>query len=179
MVRYRFVIYLVAIDEVTNVDPTRSYYLEYSIVNVKVRYKIEPKADSSVLTLNRLRVIYAFSHDRKALNDYINQVEHLTVHLVVESADKRERTVWGTLNLELKDFLSEKVIKREYYKMFNLKGVPWGWGLSANLGLVDSDGYVDTSRMIFRNINEQVYYPENPDYYSCEPLPAEWITLIK
>jgi hypothetical protein len=62
--------------------------------------------------------------------------------------------------------------------MFNLKGVPWGWGLEANIGL-DSSGSVDTSRMIFRNINEQVYYPENLDYYCCEPLPSEWITFIR
>lgn len=134
---------------------------------MKVRYKIEPKPDCGVLPLNRLRVIYAFSDDRKALNDYINSVENLTIQLISESQDKKEKFVWGTLNLELKDFTSEKVIKREYYKMFNLKGVPWGWGLSANIGVVDSGGYVDTSRMIFRNINEQVYYPENPDYYSC------------
>ncbi len=153
MVRYRFIIYLVAMDELTDIDATRNYYLEYSIVNVKVRYKIDVRPGSQTVTLNKLRVVYAFCHDRKALNDYINAVDCLTVQLVSESLDKKDRFVWGTLNLELKDFTSDKVIKREYYKMFNLKGVPWGWGLSANIGVVDSGGYVDTSRMIFRNIN--------------------------
>lgn len=66
--------------------------------------------------------------------------------------------VIGTLNLELKSFMSENIVKREYYKMFNMKGICWGWGLEANIGL-DCSGLVDTSRLIFKNINEQVFYP--------------------
>jgi hypothetical protein len=179
MQRYRFIIYLVSIDEMTPADSSRNYFIEYSLMNIKVRYKLDiPQEGIKAVTINRLRVIYAFSHDRKALNDYLNSTSFLTIHLVSETLDKKDRVVWGSLNLELKDFLSENVIKREYYKMFNLKGVPWGWGLEANIGL-DSGGFVDTSRMIFRNINEQVYYPENADYYCCEPLPSEWMTFIR
>ena len=43
--------------------------------------------------------------------------------------------------------------------MFNLKDVSWGWGLSANIGLIDSNGEVDTSRTIFKNYKGLVYYP--------------------
>ena len=41
MERYRFIVYLVSIDELTPIEPNRSYYLEYSLVNVRVRYKLE------------------------------------------------------------------------------------------------------------------------------------------
>jgi hypothetical protein len=51
--------------------------------------------------------------------------------------------------------------------MFDLKGVPWGWGLSANIGVVDSNGFIDTSRIILKNLKGQIYYPESSDYYSC------------
>lgn len=145
---------------------------------MRVRYKLDILEGANTITINRLRTIYLFSHDRKALNDFITSTEHITIYLVSEGVDKKDRVVWGSLNLELKDFLNDNIERREYYKMFNLKGVPWGWGLEANIGL-DCSGLIDTSRTILRNINEQIYYPENADYYSCEPLPSEWINYIR
>jgi len=81
-------------------------------VNVRVRYKLELQENDQSTLINRLRVVYAFSHDRKALNDFITTTEHLTVYLVSESIDKKDRIVWGSLNLELKDFLSDNVVRR-------------------------------------------------------------------
>ena len=68
MIRYRFIINLVSIDEITKVDPSLSYYLEYSLINIKVKYKLEVNAHDTIVPLNKLRVIYAFCHDRKTLN---------------------------------------------------------------------------------------------------------------
>lgn len=56
--------------------------------------------------------------------------QHLTVSLYCNS----EKI--GTLDLELFDFLSDKVIKREYYKMFSGKAlapIPLKWGLNVTI----------------------------------------------
>lgn len=68
MIRYRFIINLVSIDELAKVDPSLHYFLEYSLINIKVRYKLDISPNDSLISLNKLRVIYAFCHDRKTLN---------------------------------------------------------------------------------------------------------------
>ena len=178
MIRYRFIINLVSIDEVVQVDPNLVYYLEFSFINIKVRYKLDVQLMDSVIILNKLRVIYAFCHDRKALNEFISLQESLCIHMVSENK-KKERVVWGKVELPLAEFLSDKIIKREYYKMFNLKDVAWGWGLTANIGISSSGGYVDTSRNIFRSYKGVLYYPQNLHYFSCEPLHSEWISMLR
>ena len=119
---------------------------------------MEVSSGDTLVALNKLRVVYCFCHDRKTLNEFITAQECLSVSLVCEN-EKKERLTWGKVELPLAEFLSDKIIKREYYKMFNLKEVAWGWGLTANIGISSSNGYVDTSRNIFRSYKGLVYYP--------------------
>lgn len=160
MIRYRFIINLVEIDELTKTDPSLTYYIEYSLINIKVKYKLDIHPTDKTVVLNKLRVIYAFCHDRKTLNEFITEQRSLTIHIVTEN-EKKEKTIWGKTELPLEELISDKIIKREYYKMFNMKDVSWGWGLTANIGISSSHRCVDTSRNIFRKHKGLVYYPEN------------------
>jgi LMBR1 domain-containing protein 1 len=58
----------------------------------------------------------------------------------------------GTLDLELQDFLSERVIRREFMKVFSGRElVPiLSWGVNLTLGLVDS-GPVNVTRIKLRD----------------------------
>jgi hypothetical protein len=62
-----------------------------------------------------MRIFYFFCHDRKVLNQYLSNVEHITVHLYQDS-----RQI-GRVDLELNGFTNESLIQREYYKLFNGK----------------------------------------------------------
>jgi hypothetical protein len=53
----------------------------------------------------------------------------------------------GTLDLELQDFLSERVIRREFMKVFSGRDFPiLSWGINLTLGLVDS-GLTNVTRI--------------------------------
>lgn len=53
----------------------------------------------------------------------------------------------GTVNFELNDFLSDKVIKREMFKVFSGKKLPiLSWGLKVTIGLVE-EGLEDITRI--------------------------------
>ncbi|EGR32819.1 lmbr1-like conserved region family protein, putative, partial [Ichthyophthirius multifiliis] len=87
-----------------------------------------------------------------------------------------EQNKIGTLKLSLKDFLSDKVLKREYYKVFDGPALPTlKWGLNLTIGMFNS-GLVDVKNIKLQE-KDGIYLP-CPDYYASEPLPLEWIQLI-
>ncbi len=81
--------------------------------------------------MNKIRVFYFFAEGRKQVRDFINQQKTITVQLFCES--KLE----GTAEFELTDFLSDNVIKREFFKYFSQKSfqTTLSWGLSMSIGL--------------------------------------------
>jgi len=83
----------------------------------------------------------------------------------------------GTVSFELNDFLSDKVIKREMFKVFSGKKLPiLSWGLKASIGLVDG-GREDITRV--RLTDHKSVYVTSPDYYTCDALPDEWVQTFE
>jgi hypothetical protein len=59
-----------------------------------VKYKLELNPTDKITYLNKLKVIYAFCHDRKTLNEFIEDQKSLNISIVCEN-EKKERYVWG------------------------------------------------------------------------------------
>ena len=73
--------------------------------------------------------MYFFAHDHQDLYNYSQSNPEFIVYLHSESRKTNERKVIGSMVLPFKDYFSSKNIKKDFYKMFNVTGVPFGWGL--------------------------------------------------
>ncbi|CAD8139136.1 unnamed protein product [Paramecium pentaurelia] len=175
--RFRFMILIHSIRDVPqNVDLSKHYYIECNIFDQKFKIKLDliqgQLFDKGYfLTLNRMRLYYFFSDQRKGWVDYVNQLKVLPMYLY------QDNTRIGTLELELQDLLSERVIRREFLKVFSVKDCYpiLSWSLNLTLGLVDS-GPINVTRIKLQD-HFGISLP-NPDYCTCEPLPAEWMTIL-
>jgi hypothetical protein len=78
----------------------------------------------------------------------------------------------------LGEFKSDKVIRRDYFKMFSGKKVyPYlSWGLFVSIGLFQS-GTIATSNLKLSK-KYDLLVPE-PEYHNPDPLPEDWITMIR
>lgn len=82
----------------------------------------------------------------------------------------------GRINFPMSNFLSENIMEREFYKIFSGKELPLlKWELNFTVGIHDK-GFVNVTRIKLSEF-EGIFLP-NRDYYSCEPLPAEWFSII-
>lgn len=83
------------------------------------------------INLDKMKVIYFFSESREDISQFIKQQKKIKVQLF------EDNEVMGSLELQLDDFKSDKVIKKDYYKMFSGPRVyPYlSWGLFVSLGL--------------------------------------------
>ncbi|EAS01971.2 Lmbr1-like motif protein (macronuclear) [Tetrahymena thermophila SB210] len=177
--RYRMMILLHYMRDIPieREDYNKNYFIEYTIFDQKVKYKLDlqnalvnPKDNTCIVGLNKIRICYFFTNGRKGINSYIHQKQVLTMNLYCDQQKI------GVLDLELQDFLSDKVNKREYYKVFSGKTLPiLKWGLNLTVGMFNA-GLIDVSRIKLSE-HEGIYLPHG-DYYTCEPLPAEWIQII-
>ncbi|CAK83163.1 unnamed protein product (macronuclear) [Paramecium tetraurelia] len=175
--RFRFMILIHSIRDVPqNVDLSKHYYIECNIFDQKFKIKLDLLTGQLFdkgyfLTLNRMRLYYFFSDQRKGWVEYVNQLKVLPMYLY------QENTKIGTLEIELQDLLSERVIRREFLKVFSVKDCYpiLSWSLNLTLGLVDS-GPANVTRIKLQE-HFGVQLP-NPDYCTCEPLPAEWMTIL-
>ena len=72
--RYRVMILLHYLRDIPDErEKAKNYYLEYTIFDQKVRYRIPLQSDSlSTVGLNKLRIFYFFTNARKGINAYIN-----------------------------------------------------------------------------------------------------------
>lgn len=61
-----------------DIDASKSYYIEYNIFDQKQRYKVDLSSAFSVngdilIPINKLRMFFMFSQDRKGINEFINE----------------------------------------------------------------------------------------------------------
>jgi LMBR1 domain-containing protein 1 len=175
--RYRMMLYLHMLYDVPkDIDTTKNYSIEYTILGQKQRYKVELANAFSIngdilIPINKLRVVYFFSKDRKGVNDFINEQRVISLNLFCDGEKL------GTVNFELNDFLSDKVIKREMFKVFGGKKLPiLSWGLKVTVGLTEG-GMEDVNRTKFHE--HKNIYLSNPDFYTCDALPDEWLQVFE
>ncbi|KAM3146974.1 hypothetical protein pb186bvf_000690 [Paramecium bursaria] len=175
--RFRFMVLINQLGEIpTYVDLSKHYFIEYQIFDQRQRIRLDIQTSQQndkgyILLLNRMRLFYIFSNGRVGLSDYLAQQQNLTMTLYCES------TALGSIDLDMVEFQSERVIRKEYnkYFCFNKEAPFLQWEINLILGMVDS-GPINVTRVKLQEHNG-VYLP-NPDYCTCEPLPAEWMTTL-
>ena len=180
MARYRFVIYLHELDELTGVKPNHNYFFEFAIFGNKFKLKLDIHPKNKVAPIKKLRVCYFFvqtSSEPKSLLEYMNSHETFKIHLVTENRFNGERRNIGCLNLEMREFLGSGV-KKSFYKFLDVEEVGYGWGLEGSIGLSRTEQEVNTSRLILSTEDKLIYLPSQ-HYYLCEPLPEEWMDEIE
>lgn len=79
--------------------------------------------------------------------------------------------------LDISDFCSPLVTHKRYY--FNCTGTKAMCFIKLSIGLTRGSKAVDVSRLQMREAKEgtRIYIPSG-QYYSCEPLPPDWLDLI-
>lgn len=60
MVRYRFLIYLHELDELTGVKPNHNYYFEFAVFGSKFKLKLDLSPKSKTASIKKLRAAYFF-----------------------------------------------------------------------------------------------------------------------
>jgi len=138
MKRYRTIIYIHMLYDIPkDIDYKKNYYIEYTIFGQKQRYKVDMASAFSyqgdiMVPINKLRVFYFFSYDRKGVAEFINQQK--TCPMALYCGEEKI----GTTEIDLKDFLSDHVIKSECFKVFSGKTLPiLSWGIKLTLGLLE------------------------------------------
>lgn len=85
--RFRFMILIHSIRDVPqNVDLSKHYYIECNIFDQKFKIKLDLSTGQIFdkgyfLTLNRMRLYYFFSDQRKGWVEYVNQLKVLPMYL--------------------------------------------------------------------------------------------------
>ena len=155
MVRYRFLIYLHELDQLTGVKPHHNYHLEFSAFHAKFRVKLDLNPKSSTATIKKLRLSYFFlqaGKENSSLSEYLAQLDTFQMTLIQESRVSGEKKTIGALMLDAREFLSGS--KKSFYKFLDL-----GWGLEGSIGLARSPTCVNTSRLILSTPDKLVYIP--------------------
>jgi LMBR1 domain-containing protein 1 len=174
--RYRMMVYIRMLYDIPkDLEGTKHYYIDYSIFDIRQKYKIELNQamvvnGSILIPLNRLRVFYFFSPDRKGVNDFLMDQKTIVFNLWCE----QEKI--ASIDFDLKDFLNESISKREMYKMFQGKKLPLlSWGMKLSLGLMES-GTENINRVKMTEYKR--VFLTSPDYFNCDPLPEEWLQVF-
>jgi len=120
--------------------------------------------------INKLRIFYFFAKERDQVHKFINSQRGITLNLY------HEKDKIGETCFELTDFLSDNVIKREMFKLFAGKDLPtMSWGIKITVGLAECNTE-EVSRV--KLTQHKNIYLTSPEYYTCDPLPDEWIEIF-
>lgn len=140
LTRYKLAIFLNFLKDVPlDLDIMKNYFLEYNIFDQKVKIKLDSnnlikKGNFNYIPIDKIRLFYFFSQSKKEVNYFLNEQKVLTINLLVEikkngASDLKKL---GIIDIDLREFISDKVIKREYFKYFSGKEIfpILSWGLN-------------------------------------------------
>lgn len=140
LTRYRLAIFLNFLKDVPlDLDTMKNYYLEYYVFDQKVKIKLDAnnlikKGNFNYIPINKIRLFYFFSQSKKEVNYFLNEQKVLTINLLVEIKKNGPSDLkkLGTIDIDLTEFVSDKIIKREYFKYFSGKDILpiLSWGLN-------------------------------------------------
>ncbi|KRX09079.1 hypothetical protein PPERSA_01966 [Pseudocohnilembus persalinus] len=161
-----------------NIDKIRQFYFfakGQKIIEDDINQKKQKKYENQGNIQNQKEEEEEYDKGRQALNKFYSyrENEHFLIKLVQDNYEL------GVIKLDFQDLVTESSIKKEYYRFFDIKEkIPqWGiWGLNMTLSLVNG-GIQDVSRIQLDDI-QGIYLPDK-DYYASDPLPPEWIQMIK
>lgn len=180
MARYRFVLYLHELDELTGVKPNHNYYFEFAVFGNRFKLKLDLHPKTKVAPIKKLRLSYFFvqtNNEQRSLLEYMNTHEAFRIHLLAENRLNGEKRTIGGLSLDMREFLGSGM-KKSFYKFLEVEEVGYGWGLEGSIGLSRTEQEVNTSRLILSTEDKLIYLPSQ-HYYLCEPLPEEWMDEIE
>lgn len=179
LTRYRVMVLVHCISDIPlNIDTSKNYSIKFKVFDTPIEYKLDmdcrvQTGKTQMILMKKLRVFYFFAQGREGVTNYIKEIKALPVFLKVDG-----RTI-GEIVFDMNDFLSDKVTKREFYKLFSgsLEDIPiLSWGLQFSFGLVASK-VTDVSRIHLQE-HMGIYLPDKY-YYTFEPLPQEWLNIIE
>jgi len=116
-------------------------------------------------TVQKLRLFYFFTKDRRTLKKFLESKESIKVKLL-----KGKQEI-GSTRLCLKDFKSPFVVKKTY----NQRMTPEGASLEASIGLV-TQRKVRVDNLKLRHFGGVYIPPAN--YVSCDPIPHDWFEIL-
>lgn len=137
--RYRLMVLINFVRDIPE-ESTGNFSVEYSAFGQKIKTKVdfqEAKTLSKgglLVPINKMRIFYFFANSRKGVSEYLNAQKYLKLSLL------KDGKVIGVVELELADFLSDKVLKRDYFKFFSGKEI-WpilSWGINVE-SFINSD----------------------------------------
>lgn len=65
-------------------DLTKNYYLEYTMFDKPVKFKLNLNDNKEILPINKLRIYYFFSKEREGFVRFLNFMEKLEVRMFQE-----------------------------------------------------------------------------------------------
>lgn len=77
LARHRVIVNLNFIREIPeNLDKTKNYYIDYNFFDQQIKYRLDfsnmfQKNNSQYIPLNKIKLFYFFSEDRKGVNHFI------------------------------------------------------------------------------------------------------------
>ena len=79
--------------------------------------------------------------------------------------------------LDLSDFCSSLINYRQFY--FNCTGTKAMCYIKLGIGFLESEKAINATRIHLNQLKEEYpIYVSSNIYYTCEPLPKEWLELI-
>jgi LMBR1 domain-containing protein 1 len=139
--------------------------IEFSFVNEVYRYPLRAGC-KDVCAMNLMRLFYLFSNGRTAFNLFLKKQECVVVTLF------KGKDVVGSANLELTDFRSDFVVKKDYCKYMAGSQGPL---LKASIGVFGEQS-AKVSEVKLRAYNS-IYLPPN-DFTFPDAIPEEWLEII-
>eukprot|EP00658_Telonema_sp_P-2_P072038 TRINITY_DN6122_c0_g1_i2.p1 TRINITY_DN6122_c0_g1~~TRINITY_DN6122_c0_g1_i2.p1 ORF type:complete len:500 (+),score=108.33 TRINITY_DN6122_c0_g1_i2:158-1657(+) len=166
---YRLYIFL---DQLRDLPETRNLelppgtplHMDFTVLGLRTRIALDP----SNLAVRKLRTFHCFLENESELKPLLLAMDPIQVHLV---ATKPSHKVLGTSSLSTRLLPASKL---DYVQSFSSALLPTTT-LRATVGLV-GHGLFDTTHLNLRFLHG-VWQPE-PDFYTCHPLPEEWIEML-
>lgn len=172
---YRFIIFLHELYDAPDLPELfgdGTFFLQFTIFNYTTRIPLQ-LVPGSILPVHKLRV-FSFFADETGLIEFIERQQKLEVSLFTSM---RTRPLSST-SLYLKQFASGLVSKLDFFQLFSTREMA-ECGLKATLGFVKLRDIADPASYASSTTRHLgVFIPTDPGFYSCDPLPEEWLAII-
>ena len=135
----------------------------------------------SVIPINNVQLYYFFSNSPSGVNRLLKDKD-VMYSLIFQKARidlyfDNEKNPSASTILTLRDFCSPLVTYKHYY--FNCIGTKAKCFIRLAIGYLKSEKVINASKMELKEIKEGYpIYVTSKSYYTCEPLPNEWLDLM-
>jgi len=175
--RYRLLIVLNELVELSQeFYQTQRVGLAYNIIGFEGKIQLFSTYAlryANAIPINRVRLYYFFSDTASSVNELLRQKDKAKIDLFFDNNKESS----ASSMLDLSDFCSPLVTQKRFY--FNCTGAKAMCFIKFSIGMTRSQFPVDVSRLQMKELREGTHiYTPIGTYYSCEPLPGEWVDMM-